>query len=284
MGDWLHHIALSVKARTGFGPALAVWFVTAAISLVVALVFLCVAAFVWLANRYDGAIAGLLLGVFFFLLAIITGFAGWSTRLRNRERGRLELAQLGLTARSQANLLDPRVLALGLAQDLYGQTADAARDTAANLETQPYAAAIVALGIGWLLGRMHRPLRVVSPSVLGNIASRVGLGKSAVSTAIAYALPKLIGALTTGGKIAADVSSEIQSRPIVPRTTEHFGQRTTPGGPSEQVAPRYIEVIHDKPHLTRWLRPLLGALAILGLGADRHPTDRNSAIRAQQRQ
>jgi uncharacterized protein YjbJ (UPF0337 family) len=52
------------------------------------------------------------------------------------------------------------------AQDLYSQTADAARDTAAtfdkwlrgSIETQPYTAAIVALGIGRLLGRMHRPL------------------------------------------------------------------------------------------------------------------------------
>jgi uncharacterized protein YjbJ (UPF0337 family) len=56
--------------------------------------------------------------------------------------------------------------AAGTAQDLYGQTADAARDTAANfdrwlrttIETQPYTTAIAALGIGWLLGRMHRPL------------------------------------------------------------------------------------------------------------------------------
>jgi uncharacterized protein YjbJ (UPF0337 family) len=57
--------------------------------------------------------------------------------------------------------------AAGAAQDIYGQTADAARDTAATfdkwlrrtIETQPYTAAIVAsLGIGWLLGRMHRPL------------------------------------------------------------------------------------------------------------------------------
>jgi uncharacterized protein YjbJ (UPF0337 family) len=54
----------------------------------------------------------------------------------------------------------------GAAQDLYGQAADAARDTAvsfdkwlrATIETQPYTTAIVALGIGWLLGRMHRPL------------------------------------------------------------------------------------------------------------------------------
>jgi uncharacterized protein YjbJ (UPF0337 family) len=59
--------------------------------------------------------------------------------------------------------------AAGAAQDLYGQArdsaADAARDTAATLEkwlrrtieTQPYTTAIVAVGIGWLLGRMHRP-------------------------------------------------------------------------------------------------------------------------------
>jgi uncharacterized protein YjbJ (UPF0337 family) len=63
--------------------------------------------------------------------------------------------------------------AAGAAQDLYGQARDtaadaavAARDTAASfekwlrrtIETQPYTTAIVAIGIGWLYGRMHRPL------------------------------------------------------------------------------------------------------------------------------
>jgi len=56
--------------------------------------------------------------------------------------------------------------AAGTAQNLYGQRADVARETASNLDTwlrntienQPYTSAIVALGIGWLLGRMHRPL------------------------------------------------------------------------------------------------------------------------------
>jgi uncharacterized protein YjbJ (UPF0337 family) len=56
--------------------------------------------------------------------------------------------------------------ASGSAQDLYGQVSDTARETADNLndwlrtkiETQPYVTAAVALGIGWLLGRMHRPL------------------------------------------------------------------------------------------------------------------------------
>jgi uncharacterized protein YjbJ (UPF0337 family) len=56
--------------------------------------------------------------------------------------------------------------AVGTAQDLYGQAADTARDTALTfdkwlrntIETQPYTTALVALGIGWLLGRLHRPL------------------------------------------------------------------------------------------------------------------------------
>ena len=65
----------------------------------------------------------------------------------------------------------------GTAQDLYGQARDSAsqiaNETAAaasrtassfegslrnTIETQPYTAVFVALGIGWLLGRMHRPL------------------------------------------------------------------------------------------------------------------------------
>ena len=67
-------------------------------------------------------------------------------------------------ARKQAEGLANQ--AAGAAQDLYGQAADAARETAGSfekvlrrtIETQPYTTALVALGIGWLLGRMHRPL------------------------------------------------------------------------------------------------------------------------------
>jgi uncharacterized protein YjbJ (UPF0337 family) len=61
----------------------------------------------------------------------------------------------------------------GTAQDMYGQARDAASDMAGTaldtatsfekwlrgtIETQPYTTAMVAVGIGWLLGRMHRPL------------------------------------------------------------------------------------------------------------------------------
>ncbi len=65
----------------------------------------------------------------------------------------------------------------GAAQDLYGKARDQvsdladvttkkAQDTASsfekalrtNIENQPYTAVVIALGLGWLFGRMHRPL------------------------------------------------------------------------------------------------------------------------------
>ena len=52
------------------------------------------------------------------------------------------------------------------ASDLAGSAQRAARQTAGSferalrntIENQPYTAAVIALGLGWLLGRMHRPL------------------------------------------------------------------------------------------------------------------------------
>jgi uncharacterized protein YjbJ (UPF0337 family) len=54
----------------------------------------------------------------------------------------------------------------GSGQDLYGQVQDSASElvrAASNavgkfIKEQPYTAALIALGIGWLLGRTHRPL------------------------------------------------------------------------------------------------------------------------------
>ena len=52
------------------------------------------------------------------------------------------------------------------AQDLYSQTVDSASHTAGSferalrntIEKQPYTAVAIALALGWLFGRMHRPL------------------------------------------------------------------------------------------------------------------------------
>ena len=76
--------------------------------------------------------------------------------------------------------LRPKALAnqiRGMAQDLHGQARDSAaqiadedgvraRQTASSfenalrntIESQPYTAVFIALGIGWLLGRTHHPL------------------------------------------------------------------------------------------------------------------------------
>jgi OmpA-OmpF porin, OOP family len=91
--------------------------------------------------------------------------------------------------------------------------------------------------------------RVVGSTALGGIASRLGLGTSLVSTAVGYALPKLIGLLTPGGTIPAFLSSEVRNFLSAPAA-----QRVAPATHVlDQVAPRHIEVIHDEPHMTRWL-------------------------------
>jgi ElaB/YqjD/DUF883 family membrane-anchored ribosome-binding protein len=56
--------------------------------------------------------------------------------------------------------------AVDAAQDVYDSAAKAARQTAGSferafkntIENQPYTAVAIALGVGWLLGRLHRPL------------------------------------------------------------------------------------------------------------------------------
>jgi hypothetical protein len=109
MGDWLQHIALKARSRTGFGPGPVIGVSIAVLSLVIALGFLCAAVFIWLASRYDGVTAGLILAGAFLLIAIVALAAAYLARRRNRERARLELA-----ARSQPGWLDPKYLTIAV--------------------------------------------------------------------------------------------------------------------------------------------------------------------------
>ncbi len=119
--------------------------------------------------------------------------------------------------------------------------------------------------------------KVLGASALGGIASRLGLGQAAVSTALGYAVPKLIGLLTPNGVVPTSVPAEVTnflSPPPIHRVAKTTIQRpAAPVAQTAQVAPRRIDVYpakpaaHDEPTLTRWLWPLLAALAVLGLRA-----------------
>src|SRR5262249_59344264 len=76
---------------------------------VAAVIFLLVAAFVWLADLYDALTAGVVLGCAFALIALIALVACLMTRRRNMERARLELA-----APSGTSWFDPKLVAIGL--------------------------------------------------------------------------------------------------------------------------------------------------------------------------
>jgi OmpA-OmpF porin, OOP family len=101
--------------------------------------------------------------------------------------------------------------------------------------------------------------RALGATALGGIASRLGLGQSAVSTALGYALPKIIGLLTPGGAVPAGV----------PPAVTAFLSQPQVAAATEQVAPRRIDVLpaaaENEPTVRRWLWPGLAALAVVAL-------------------
>ena len=67
--------------------------------------------------------------------------------------------------------------------------------------------------------------RALGATALGGIASRLGLAQSAVSTALGYALPKIVGLLTPGGAVPAGVPAEV-ARFSLAATTSRSGDGT----------------------------------------------------------
>src|SRR5882724_12731673 len=108
MSGWIRHVALTAQVRTGFSPQVLIWLIVAAISVLATIFFLVIAAFVWIAQRYDGVVAGISLSCFFLAIAVVAGGVGVSLRRRTVARARVELA-----ARSHTNWLDPKFVALG---------------------------------------------------------------------------------------------------------------------------------------------------------------------------
>jgi hypothetical protein len=108
MSGWLRYFALKAQASTGVSSHIVISAIVAFVAAAAAMIFLLVAAFVWLADRYGGPVAGLALAGLFALIALIALATGLMIRRRNMERARLELA-----ARSSASWLDPKLVAMG---------------------------------------------------------------------------------------------------------------------------------------------------------------------------
>ena len=101
--------------------------------------------------------------------------------------------------------------------------------------------------------------RALGATAVSAIASRLGLAQGAASTALGYALPKIIGLLTPGGAVPAGVPGEVTA----------FLSRPHAAAVTEQVAPKRIDVLparaESKSAIRRWLWPALAALVVVGL-------------------
>jgi uncharacterized protein YjbJ (UPF0337 family) len=76
--------------------------------------------------------------------------------------GKIEEGFGRMTGNAQTQIKGQARQVAGAAEDLYGQAKDAASGftdvVRRTIEEQPYTAVAIALAIGWLLGRTHRPL------------------------------------------------------------------------------------------------------------------------------
>ena len=110
MNAWLRQLALSAQIRAGLSADIVIWSVLAALALALAAAFLVIAAFVWLSHHYGITVASLALGMFFLLVSLISLFACALVRRRNIQRAQRELE---MRKAANANLLDPKLLAIG---------------------------------------------------------------------------------------------------------------------------------------------------------------------------
>jgi hypothetical protein len=104
----LHDAKLAVQTRTGITTSFIVWLAIVAFAALTAFVFLCVAAYDWLALQIGSVLAGLAMAAIFVAIAIVGIIICLLARRRARERAILERAA---RAHAPSWLLDPKILA-----------------------------------------------------------------------------------------------------------------------------------------------------------------------------
>jgi hypothetical protein len=104
----MHDVKLAVQTRTGITTSFIVWLAIVAFAALTAFVFLCVAAYDWLALQIGSVEAGLVMAAIFVVIAIVGIIICLLARRRARERAILERAA---RAHAPSWLLDPKILA-----------------------------------------------------------------------------------------------------------------------------------------------------------------------------
>ena len=107
----MREATLAIQSKTGATTGVFIWLGLAALAALTAFVFLCITAYVWLASRFGGVHAGLIVAGFFILVGLIAALFAALARRRARERAILARAA---HAHCGSWLLDPRILATAM--------------------------------------------------------------------------------------------------------------------------------------------------------------------------
>jgi hypothetical protein len=107
----MREIVLAIQAKSGATPAVFIWLAFAAVGLATSFAFFCVAAYVWLERLFGGVYAGLIVGGFFLVVALVAALSSAIVRRSAKRRAILERAT---RARAGSWLLDPKLLSTAL--------------------------------------------------------------------------------------------------------------------------------------------------------------------------
>jgi uncharacterized membrane protein len=107
----MRELMLAIQAKSGASPAALIWLTTALLAAILALSFLCVAAYVWLEGLFGGAFAGLIIAGFFILVALLAALLAAMERRSTQRRAVLERAARGSAG---SWVLDPKILGVAM--------------------------------------------------------------------------------------------------------------------------------------------------------------------------
>jgi hypothetical protein len=109
---FIHDLSLRAKSKIGVSEEVVVWLLAGVILAPLAVGFLSLAAYAWLASIYSSAVAWLIVGAAH--VVILAGIAARCITVRRHNRA-LALAQLELAAKQHEGWkLDPTYLAIGV--------------------------------------------------------------------------------------------------------------------------------------------------------------------------